>query len=143
MTTSSEEPSCARPAPRSPPRASWHLAVPLANESGKMAWKKAFMLGGLNKGSPRATFQLLKEAGFDGVELISPNDLDLQEVLKARDETGLVIHGVSGSRHWEVPFPTPTQQVVARGMEAIRREFRRLQGLRRQHGPGRARGCQS
>jgi L-ribulose-5-phosphate 3-epimerase len=95
----------------------------LANESRKIPWKKAFMLGGLSKGSPRATFQLLKEAGFEGVELISPNELDLHEVLKARDDTGLIIHGVSGSRHWKDPLSDPDPQVVARGMEAIRQEF--------------------
>jgi len=93
------------------------------SEDRKPPWKKAFMLGGLSKGSPMATFRLLKEAGFDGVELISPSDLDLREVLSARDETGLLIHGVSGSRHWQDPLSDPDEQVVARGMEAIRREF--------------------
>jgi len=95
----------------------------LAREPRKGAWKKAFMLGGLRKGSPREAFQLLKDAGFDGVELISPNDLELRAVLAARDETGLVIHGVSGSRHWDSPLSDPDPQVVERGMEAIRREF--------------------
>ena len=33
------------------------------------------------QGLSLATFQLLKEAGFEGVELISPNELDLDEVL--------------------------------------------------------------
>jgi L-ribulose-5-phosphate 3-epimerase len=89
----------------------------------KPPWKKAFMLGGLTRGSPMATFQLLKDAGFDGVELISPNDLDLREVRRARDLTGLVIHGVSGARHWECPLSDPDPQIVAQGMEAIRQEF--------------------
>ena len=70
-------------------------------ETSKNPWKKAFMLGGVSKGSPLASFQLLRDAGFEGVELISPNDLDLNEVLSARDKTGLTIHGVSGSRHWK------------------------------------------
>jgi hexulose-6-phosphate isomerase len=87
------------------------------------AWKRAFMLGGVTKGSPLAAFQLLKAAGFEGVELISPNELDLSEVLKARDATGLTIHGVSGSRHWRDPLSDPDPQVVARGMAAIRQEF--------------------
>ena len=86
-------------------------------------WRKAFMLGGLTKGSPLKTFQLLKAAGFEGVELISPNQLDLQEVLKARDETGLVIHGVSGGRHWQDPLSDPDPKVVERGLAAIRQEF--------------------
>ena len=95
-----------------------------ADESAKKnPWKKAFMHGGLSKGSPLANFQLLKDAGFDGVELISPNELDLNDVLSARDKTGLTIHGVSGSRHWQDALSDPDPQVVARGMAAIRREF--------------------
>ena len=95
----------------------------LGDEPSKNRWKKAFMLGGLTKGSPLPTFQLLKGAGFEGVELISPNQLDRREVLKARDETGLVIHGVSGGRHWQDPLSDPDSQVVERGMAAIRQEF--------------------
>jgi hexulose-6-phosphate isomerase len=86
-------------------------------------WKKAFMLGGVTKGPVLPTFQLLKEAGFEGVELISPNQLDQAEVLAARDKTGLVIHGVSGGRHWQEPLSDPDPKVVERGMAAIRREF--------------------
>jgi L-ribulose-5-phosphate 3-epimerase len=98
------------------------VAAPAA-EPTKNQWKKAFMLGGLTKGSPLPTFQLLKGAGFEGVELISPNQLDRKEVLKARDETGLVIHGVSGARHWQDPLSDPDPKVVERGMAAIRQEF--------------------
>lgn len=93
-----------------------------AEESGKL-WKKAFMLGSLNEGPSLPVFQLLKEAGFEGVELISPNKLDLKEVLEARDQTGLVIHGVSGSRHWRDTLADPDPNVVDRGMDAIRQEF--------------------
>ena len=92
-------------------------------EASKNPWKKAFMLGGVSKGSPLASFQLLRDAGFEGVELISPNDFDLNDVLSARDKTGLTIHGVSGSRHWQDALSDPDPQVVARGMAAIRREF--------------------
>ena len=86
-------------------------------------WKKAFMLGDLKEGSPLGPFRLLKEAGFEGVELSSPNRLDRREVLDARDRTGLVIHGVSGSRHWNDTLSDPDPQVVERGMAAIRQEF--------------------
>lgn len=86
-------------------------------------WKRAYMLGGLRPGKVRETFQLLKEAGFEGVELISPNDLDRKEVLEARDSTGLVIHGVSGSRHWKDTLSDPDPAVVERGLAAIRQEI--------------------
>ncbi|WP_337173485.1 sugar phosphate isomerase/epimerase family protein [Paludisphaera sp.] len=85
-------------------------------------WKKAYMLG-QTKGPILPTFQMLKEAGFQGVELISPNQLDQREVLDARDETGLVIHGVSGGAHWAKPLSDPDPAVVAEGVAAIKREF--------------------
>jgi hexulose-6-phosphate isomerase len=94
-----------------------------AAQPGRIRWKKAFMLGGVTEGSPLQAFRLLKEAGFEGVELISPNRMDRREVLEARDQTGLVIHGVSGSRHWKDTLSDPDPAVVARGLAAIRQEF--------------------
>ena len=94
-----------------------------AAQSGAGRWKKAFMLGSVTKGPVLPAFKLLKEAGFEGVELISPNQLDLSEVLAARDKTGLVIHGVSGGRHWQDPLSDPDPKVVERGMAAIQQEF--------------------
>jgi hexulose-6-phosphate isomerase len=87
------------------------------------AWKKAFMLGNVTKGPVLPAFQLLRDAGFEGVELISPNQLDLKEVLAAKEKTGLVIHGVSGGRHWQDPLSDPDPKVVERGLVAIRQEF--------------------
>ncbi len=89
----------------------------------KPGWKKAFMLGSVSKGPVLGHFQLLKEAGFEGVELLSPNGFDLDEVLKARDATGLVIHGISGSMHWDNPLSSPDPAVVVRGLDAIRRSI--------------------
>lgn len=94
-----------------------------AFEAAKPKWRRAFMLGGLTKGPVLPTFEMLKEAGFEGVEMISPNELDMKEVLAARDKTGLVIHGVSGGRHWADPLSDPDPEVVERGMAAIRQEF--------------------
>ncbi|MEO6809263.1 MAG: sugar phosphate isomerase/epimerase family protein [Isosphaeraceae bacterium] len=86
-------------------------------------WRKAFMLGGKTKGPILPTFELLKEAGFEGVELIAPNQLDLDEVLRARDKTGIVIHGVSGAKHWGFPLSSPDPKVVEEGLAAIRQSM--------------------
>ncbi len=85
-------------------------------------WRKAFMLG-QSKGPILPTFRTLKEAGFEGVELLSPNQLDRDEVLRARDETGIVIHGVSGSVHWAKPLSHPDSSAVEEGLAAIRQEI--------------------
>ncbi|MEQ8413091.1 MAG: sugar phosphate isomerase/epimerase family protein [Imperialibacter sp.] len=49
-------------------------------------------------------FKMLKDLGYDGVELDSPNDLDKKQVLAAKDKTGLVIPGVVNSVHWKSPI---------------------------------------
>ena len=98
-------------------------ARPASGQDSKSRWKKAFMLGAVKKGPVLKHFQLLKEAGFEGVELLSPNEFDRDEVLKARDETGLVIHGISGSEHWSSPLSSPDPAVVEKGLAAIRRSI--------------------
>jgi L-ribulose-5-phosphate 3-epimerase len=92
-------------------------------QAPKMKWKKAFMLGAVAEGPVLEHFQLLKEAGFEGVELLSPNKFQLDEVLKARDQTGLIIHGISGSEHWNSPLSSPDPAVVDKGLAAIRKSI--------------------
>jgi L-ribulose-5-phosphate 3-epimerase len=52
-------------------------------------------------------FQLLRDLGYDGVELDSPNDLPLDEVLNARDKAGLDIPGLVNAVHWKRPLTDP------------------------------------
>lgn len=85
-------------------------------------WRKAFMLG-TTKGPILPDFELLKAAGFEGVEMISPNQLNRDEVLAAKAKTGLVIHGVSGSVHWQKTLSDPDPQTVEQGMAAIVKEL--------------------
>lgn len=65
-------------------------------------------------------FKLVKDLGFDGVEMDSPNDLEDKEILKARDKTGLEIPGVVNSVHWKAPLSDPDPAVRAQCMEAMK-----------------------
>ena len=65
-------------------------------------------------------FQLLKDLGFDGVEMDSPSDLDRDEVIAARDATGLPIHGVVDSVHWVKTLSDPDAAVRAEGLEGLK-----------------------
>ncbi len=65
-------------------------------------------------------FALLKELGFDGVELPSPNGWTVEEVVAARDATGLPVHGVVCSEHWKSPLNHPDPAVRDRCVAAIR-----------------------
>ena len=65
-------------------------------------------------------FQLLKDLGFDGVEMDSPSSLDRDEVIAARDAVGLPIHGVVDSVHWQKTLSDADPAVRAEGVDGLR-----------------------
>ncbi len=72
------------------------------------------------KGSIEEKFELIKSLGFQGVEVDSPNNIDKDEAVKARDKTGIVIHGVIDSVHWQDTLSHPDEKVRAKGLAALR-----------------------
>jgi len=62
----------------------------------------------------RDKFALVKKIGFLGVEIDSPNSFQRDELLAARDATGLVIHGVINSIHWSVRLSDPKEEIRAK-----------------------------
>ena len=80
------------------------------------------MVGG--DGSVLEKFQLLKKLGYDGVERDSPSKLKMDGVLKARDQSGLPIHGVVDSVHWRKPLSHPDQKVRDEGRAGLETAIR-------------------
>src|SRR5215468_10634044 len=69
----------------------------------KRSLKKGIMWATVGvKGSVLEKMKAIKTAGFEGVEMMS--HMDQKEVLRARDETGLVIPSVCGELHWKKPL---------------------------------------
>jgi len=57
--------------------------------------KKAVKYGMIGiKGTPTEKFAAIKKIGFQGVEIDSPSGLKLDELVAAKKETGIEIHGV-------------------------------------------------
>ena len=87
--------------------------------------QKAVKIGMVNEGNTLLEkFQLLKELGFDGVELDSPNSLERSEVLAAKKETGLQVPGVVDSVHWGKPLSHPDAEVRKAGREGLETALR-------------------
>jgi L-ribulose-5-phosphate 3-epimerase len=96
-----------------------------AAEGSDKKYKKAVKWGMVQgEGTVKDKFKMLKELGFDGVELDSPSNLDRDEVLRARDETGLPVHGVVDSVHWKDTLSHPDPAVRARGLEGLKTALR-------------------
>jgi hexulose-6-phosphate isomerase len=71
-------------------------------------------------GSIEKKFDLIKALGFLGVEMNSPANIDKDEAVKARDKTGIVIHGVIDSVHWKDTLSSPDEKVRAKGLAALK-----------------------
>jgi hexulose-6-phosphate isomerase len=67
-------------------------------------------------------FKMLKEIGFDGIDMDRP--ADHKEVLQARDQTGLIVHGVVDYVHWNQPLSHPDAKVREQGLEGLKTALR-------------------
>src|SRR5437588_4114802 len=73
-----------------------------ADSPRKRAIKKAVMWGMIEAGNTvLEKFQILKDAGFDGVEMDSPGGPPNDQILEAAHRTGILIEGVVDSVHWD------------------------------------------
>lgn len=62
-------------------------------------------------------FSMLRDAGFHGVE---PNSgLDRNEVLEAKNATGLEIPSIVVATHWNDPLSSPDEQVRQKGVNGL------------------------
>jgi hexulose-6-phosphate isomerase len=75
-------------------------------------------------------FEMLKAAGFAGVEIDSPSGLDLDEVLAAMAKTGLEVAGTVDSVHWTHTLGDPDPAVRAKGVAALETALRDAGKLR-------------
>jgi hexulose-6-phosphate isomerase len=103
------------------------IAAPVAlsapNQDGgpapKRKLKKGIMWATIGmKGSVLEKMKAVKAAGFEGAEMMSHMNQD--EVLRARDQAGLIIPSVCGTHHWAKPLSSPDPAVRAEGLAALR-----------------------
>src|SRR5688500_13289529 len=64
-----------------------------------------------HKGSVLEKFELAKRCGFLGLEMGSPSSVDVNEANAAQKKTGVVIHGVIDSIHWNQRLSDPDPAV--------------------------------
>lgn len=64
------------------------------------------MAGGV-KGTVVEKFKAIREAGFDGIELNLPGDLTVEQILEAKQASGLEVAGIICTPHWTFPLSSP------------------------------------
>ena len=94
----------------------------LAADEAKPKLKKAVKYGMIKVpgASIEDKFNLVKSLGFQGVEFDSPSDINRQEAAAAQAKTGIKIHGIIDSVHWQQRLSDPDAAVRAKGLAALR-----------------------
>jgi hexulose-6-phosphate isomerase len=86
----------------------------------KRALKKAVGWDMIGAGKTAgAKLALIKQLGFDGVELPSPSDLNLDEIAAGLKANSLGVSELVGSHHWSEPLSDGDAAVRAKGLAAL------------------------
>ncbi len=80
------------------------------------------------EGSLTDRFIAAKEAGFDGVEISTPN-LDIQATKEAIEASGLPVDGSIVSSHWKVRHTDPSADVRARALDSLKRSLEEVHAV--------------
>lgn len=76
------------------------------------------------EGDMKAKFMAALDAGFEGIEMDSPNSFDVEEVLAAKEASGIEIPGVVDSVHWHKTLGDPDPAVRAEGVAGLETALR-------------------
>ncbi len=94
-------------------------AAKAATAKPKRNIKRALKFNMVAGGTILEKFKLLKELGYDGTEIDSPTDLDIDEIIAARDATGVLIPSVVDSVHWNHTLGDPNPEIRAKGRAGL------------------------
>jgi hexulose-6-phosphate isomerase len=88
----------------------------------KRALKKAVNLGMVKAegASVADRFQMIRDAGFEGVELNRPDAIPLDELVRASASTKLPTAGVIDTVHWGKPLSSPDAKVREQGFNGLK-----------------------
>lgn len=56
-------------------------------------------------------FKLVKQLGFDGIEINSPVEYEISEILEAKEKSGIEIPSVVNKDHWQKPLSSPDLEI--------------------------------
>ena len=91
--------------------------------------KKAYF--GLPKGDSLVDrMKILKQAGFDGLQLNLPDTkMPVDQLQAALKESGLEMEGVCDSKHWSLHLSDPSESIRKQGLEFLLESIRQCKAL--------------
>lgn len=64
--------------------------------------------------------QIVKDLGFEGVEIDRPDASPIAEWKAAQEKSGIKIHGIVDSVHWSYPLNSPDLEVRAKAIDGLK-----------------------
>lgn len=103
------------------------MLTPLASSADDAPAKKRVLKKAVNLGMVKADsasvadrFKMIRDAGFDGVELNRPDAIPLDELIKASASAGLPVAGTIDTVHWGKPLSSPDAKVREQGFNGLK-----------------------
>ena len=105
-------------------------SVSAQQDPAKVSLKKALVFGMIrDKVSLADKFKIAREAGFDGIELNSPTDFPLSDILQAKKSAGLELPSVINKDHWSKPLSDPDQQIRQQCIDSVIKSMHEVKEL--------------
>ena len=96
----------------------------------RVTLKKSLGFGMINEDlSLTDKFKLLLDLGFHGVELNTPVDMPIDEILEAKEKTGIELPTVVNKDHWRFPLSDPDPTVRQQCIESVAASLREVKAL--------------
>lgn len=112
------------------PYASASASVSQNRAMRKVALKKSLGLGMIKEElSLTDKFKLAKDLGFDGVELNSPVDFSISEILKAKSASAIELPTVVNKDHWSAPLSDPDPAVRKKCIVSVAKSLQEVRDL--------------
>lgn len=96
----------------------------------KPVLKKGLVFGMIKEDLPLADkFKIARDAGFDGVELNSPTEFGIPEILEAKAKSGIELPSVINKDHWSKPLSDPDPAIRAQCIESVAKSLEEVKKL--------------
>ena len=74
-------------------------------------------------------FKLVKDLGFDGIELNSPVEFSISEILEAKEKSGIELPSVVNKDHWAKPLSHPDPQIREQCIQSVAQSLQDIKEL--------------
>lgn len=105
-------------------------SVSQAKAASRVTLKKSLGFGMIKEElSLTDKFKLIKDLGFDGVEMNSPVAFTISELLDAKAKSGIELPSVVNKDHWEMPLTDPDPEVRKKIIQSVGQSLQDVKDL--------------